>query len=75
MKSKTTTTKRRARSAGVDLTQLEESIDRTIAVVDAAVTGAIIGGVAPQAFEAVLSYWFLLFELSEYSGGAVSGWR
>lgn len=59
MKRKSTSRERQSGSKRDEMSDLRESFEQTLLVVDATVTGAVIAGVAPQAFEAVLSYWFL----------------
>lgn len=44
--------------------QLTAQFEEILSIVDTTVTGAILGGVHPVAFEALLSIWFLRFALT-----------
>lgn len=44
--------------------QLTAQFEEILAIVDTTVTGAILGGVHPVSFEALLSIWFLRFALT-----------
>lgn len=50
---------RKTSTKEIDIREIRDSYEQTLAIVDAAVTGALIGGVAPLSFQATLSYWFL----------------
>lgn len=39
--------------------QAQDRFERTLAVLDATITGAVFGGLSPSYFEAILSLWFL----------------
>lgn len=48
--------------------QLTAQFEEILSIVDSTVTGAVIGGVHPVAFEALLSIWFLRFALNRRIG-------
>src|SRR5271155_1992172 len=58
--------------------QTLQSFEQTLVLMDAAVTGAILGGVPPQMFELVLSQCFLRVALTNRNGSRpeqeISNW-
>ena len=48
--------------------QAVDSFERTLAVVDAAITGAVLGGLDPEHFSAILSLWFLRISWGRFVG-------
>lgn len=52
-------TKTLPRASQTQNTDLRESFEQTLSVLDSAVTGAILAGLPPKAFDATLSYTFL----------------